>query len=91
MSDSVPPGVSPANAARRYFTAAVNHLTHRPKPIKRTYEGVATEIEMLCANFVYALKQGAPLKEIDSLAAQMGSKVLEVQSLTIKARKDGVE
>lgn len=90
MSDSIPPGVSPASAAKRYFTAAVKHLSHKPTPIKRTFLGVATEIEMLSANLVYALKEGAPLKEIDDLASKMGLKVLEVQGLTLRARKDGV-
>lgn len=90
MRDSVPPGVSPAKAAKGYFTAAVQHLAHKPTPLKRTFLATGTELEIISANLVHALKTGAPLTEIDSLAAAMGRKVLEVQGLTLKARRDGV-
>ena len=90
MSDSIPPGVSPAKAANIYFTAASNILSHQPKPLKRTFLATGTELETISANLVHALKTGAKLSEIDKLATEMGRKILEIQGLTLKARRDGV-
>ena len=90
MSDSVPPGTSPANAAKSYFTAASKILSHQPTPLKRTFLATGTELEVISANLVHALKTGAKLSEIDKMATEMGRKILEIQGLTLKARRDGV-
>lgn len=90
MSDSIPPGTSPARAANRYFTAATKILSHQPTPLKRTFLATGTELEVISANLTHALKTGAPLAEIDKLATEMGRKILEIQGLTLRARRDGV-
>lgn len=91
--DSIPP-VS-GGAARQHFTAAVELLSHRPVPIRRTFEGSARDISSIASRLSSLLREGTSLgkslSEIDSAASELMQKCLEVQQLTIKARKDGLK
>ncbi len=90
--DSIPPVTG---AARKHFTAAVDLLTHRPTQLTRTFEGSARDISSLATKLSALLKEGTtrgkPLADIDSAAAELMKKCLEVQQLTIGARRDGMK
>ncbi len=90
--DSIPPVIG---SARKHFTAAVDLLSHKPTPLRRTFEGSARDISSLAGRLSALLKEGTslgkPLADIDTAAAALMQKCLEVQQLTIRARKDGVK
>lgn len=90
--DSIPPVSS---AARKHFAAAVDLLAHRPTPLTRTFEGSARDITSLAGKLSSLLQEGTEygksLSEIDRAAAELMKKCLEVQQLTLRARRDGVK
>lgn len=82
-----------AAAGRYHFKTAVDILEHQPPPIRRAFPSHARDIEGLARRLTDLLREGtlhgAKLADIDRCTTELMDRCIEVQQVTLRARRDG--
>ncbi len=84
------PSLPPTSATTHFRAAAIILRQDHSIPLRRTFPASARDIRDLCQQLIAQLENPASLREIDGAARALAAKCLEIQQLTLRARKDGV-